>query len=223
MRVTSRLWKCVASTCVLLTLSSVPATRPLKSVVCFGDSLTKIGFGDALGGELPDRVINAGVSGETTDAALKRLQHDVLDRHPDVVTLLYGTNDMVMDKPEPKVPLPRFRENLTAIIDRVKAAGGRVVLCTVPPINPIPYFTRHPKTNYDRAGGLEKVIADYRAAANDVASAEHVPVVDLNTILAARPEWMAADGVHPTPEGRVIIAKAIAPAVRDALERDSDR
>ena len=199
-----------------------PATQPdkgsAKTVVCFGDSLTKIGFGDVLGEEVPATVINAGVSGETTAAALKRLERDVLDRHPDVVTVLFGTNDMVMDKPEPKVAVAAFTANLTTIIQRIRAAGGRPVLCTVPPIDPTPYFTRHPKANYDKVGGLEKVVANYRAAAMSVADAEHVPLVDLNSVLADHPEWRSADGVHPSPQGRRMIAQAIAPVVRDQLD-----
>ncbi|MGN6625618.1 MAG: SGNH/GDSL hydrolase family protein [Tepidisphaeraceae bacterium] len=203
---------------VVAALGAAPATGPQPRVVCFGDSLTKIGFGDALGAQVPAEVINAGVSGETTAAALKRLQRDVLDRHPDVVTVLYGTNDMVRDKPQPKVPLDAYAKNLGTIVDRIQAKGGRVVLCTVPPIDSVPYFKRHPKSNYDPAGGLDKIIADYCDAVRRVAAERHVLVVDLNAILKDPTDWRSADGVHPTPRGRVIIAKAIAPVVRQLLQ-----
>lgn len=49
------------------------------------------------------------------------------------------------------------------VIDR--KPGLVVVLCTIPPIAPEPYFTRHPRAPFDSAGGLPRVLEDYRTAA----------------------------------------------------------
>ncbi|MDB5327737.1 MAG: multifunctional acyl-CoA thioesterase and protease and lysophospholipase [Phycisphaerales bacterium] len=220
------LWIGTCSLAPAVEPATQPATRaakgPARTVVCFGDSLTKIGFGDVLGDFVPATVVNAGQSGQTTEAALPRFEKDVLARSPDVVVILFGTNDMVRDKPTPKVDLKSYAANLTSFVDRIQARHARVVMCTVPPIKAEPYFTRHPKANYDAVGGLEKVIADYRDAAMHVAELKQVAVVDLNHLLATHPEWQAADGVHPTPEGRRIMAAAIAPAVIEALNSSAN-
>jgi lysophospholipase L1-like esterase len=116
------------------------------------------------------------------------------------------------------VPLEKYEANLTAIAAACEKAGARVAFCTPPPINEEPYFTRHKKAPFDAAGGLQKVLADYRATVVKVADARKAPVVDLNELLKARPEWMAPDGVHPTAEGTKLIAKEVARVVEPLLK-----
>lgn len=61
-------------------------------------------------------VINAGEPGDTTIAGLKRLERDVLSRHPDVVLIGFGINDA----------LPRARARwLAALMRRVRPAWLR--------------------------------------------------------------------------------------------------
>src|SRR5437764_889189 len=43
-------------------------------------------------------VENVGIGGERTDMALQRLEKDVIAKKPDVVTIMYGTNDSYVDK-----------------------------------------------------------------------------------------------------------------------------
>jgi len=84
-------------------------------------------------------------------------------------------------------------------------------------INEETYFTRHERKLYDVAGGLEKLVQQYRDAAAEVAKKHKLPLVDLNRLLAKQPEWMSKDGVHPSEKGSEIIAahisKAVAPLV----------
>src|SRR2546425_657453 len=47
---------------------------------------------------IPAEVINAGIGGERTDQALMRLGSAVIDRKPQVVTIMYGTNDSYVDQ-----------------------------------------------------------------------------------------------------------------------------
>ena len=103
------------------------------------------------------------------------------------------------------------------MIQACNQIGAKVVLCTLPPINPEPYFTRHDPEAFQRAGGLPALLASYRHAACQVALASDVPLVDLNLLLAQDPEWMSPDGVHPSEPGNAIIAKHIATAVSDLV------
>lgn len=179
-------------------------------VVCFGDSITKRGYPEELGKILGVTVVNAGVPGNTTADGLKRLQTDVLDHKPSVVIVLFGTNDSRLDSAKVHVPVGQYVSNLKQIITRCEAINARVVLCTIPPIDPEPYFKRHRKQAFDKAGGLASVLTEYRAAVLRIATERKLPVVDLNTQLTSEPSWLSADGVHPSLVGHTLIAKLIA-------------
>jgi lysophospholipase L1-like esterase len=74
--------------------------------------------------------VNAGVNGNTTADLLQRVDTDIVACRPAAVTILIGTNDV-----RNGVPLERFRANLDAIADRVKArTKARIVLMSVPPL-----------------------------------------------------------------------------------------
>lgn len=182
-------------------------------VVCFGDSITKAGYPKVLAEMLKVEVVNAGVGGNTTAAGLKRMQKDVISTKPAVVVIFFGTNDCRLAEPEVAVPLAPYEKNLITMAEACEKAGAKVVFCTMPPINAEPYFKRHKKEPFEKAGGLEKVCDEYRATARRAAESRKAPVVDLAVLLAKTPEWLAADGVHPTAEGTKLIAKHIAEVV----------
>lgn len=71
---------------------------------------------------------NVGISGEDTAQMLKRFQTAVIDKHPDVVHILGGTNDI------PKSDYPG-RGSLFEMAMLAKNAGIRVVLGTIPQRN----------------------------------------------------------------------------------------
>jgi lysophospholipase L1-like esterase len=194
---------------------------PAKRIVCFGDSITKAGYPEVMAKEKDlggAEVINAGVGGNTTAMALKRLAKDVIDQKPDVVVVFFGTNDCRLAEPQIAVPLEKYQANLSEIAQACEKAGAKVVICTLPPINEEAYFKRHAREKFDAAGGMKKVLADYRAAAIKAADALKIPVVDLNQLLRDRPEWVAADGVHPTVEGNKLIAREVARVVEPLLK-----
>ncbi len=114
-------------------------TRPI--LVCFGDSLTA-GFGADVGESYPDflqgdldargfryRVVNEGISGNTTKDGLDRVGH-VLSLHPAVVVVEFGGNDGLRG-----LRIEDTRSNLDAILARLKPSGARIALAgiTLPP------------------------------------------------------------------------------------------
>jgi lysophospholipase L1-like esterase len=206
-----------------LTLALAPFARgedpkPHPRIVCFGDSITRAGYPQRLAARLGDvDVVNAGVNGNTTTMALRRMKRDVLDARPDVVVIFFGTNDCRLAEPKVHVPLDQYRANLQRMIDEITAKGAKVVLCTPPPIDAQAYFTRHAKAPFDAAGGLEKVLAGYRQGVIEVGEKNKVPVVDLNQLMAKDLSWRSADGVHPTEQGSDVIAGHIEQAVRPLL------
>jgi len=112
-------------------LSPVPADGTL---LAFGDSLT-LGVGVADGDSYPSvlsqlgerRVINAGVSGETTDLGLARLRQTLRQENPALLLLLEGGNDILRSKDPGKT-----KRNLAAMVEFAHAQGTEVVLVGVP-------------------------------------------------------------------------------------------
>ena len=117
--------------------SRIPQVANIDSkgnqVVCFGDSLT-VGEGAGRGEDYPSRlaevlkvpVVNAGVSGDTTEDALRRLERDVLDQDPLLVVVILGGNDFLRHSPHQQT-----FENLATVIQRIQAKGAMVVLASV--------------------------------------------------------------------------------------------
>lgn len=103
-------------------------------VLAFGDSLT-LGTGvtperayPAILGQLSGlTVINAGIAGEETAEGLQRLP-GLLQRHqPQLVIVMHGGNDLLRRRDKSVT-----KANLAAIIERIQAAGGEVLLVAVP-------------------------------------------------------------------------------------------
>ena len=103
---------------------------PYNTIICFGDSLT-FGTGAAQGRDYPSQlskmidkpVMNAGVSGDTTARALKRLQRDVLSKSPDVVLITLGGNDL-----KNGVSKDVAFKNLKHIVESIQEQGARVII-----------------------------------------------------------------------------------------------
>ncbi|WP_145062689.1 FAD-dependent oxidoreductase [Adhaeretor mobilis] len=205
--------------------------RPMKSksaakskpkapkIVCFGDSITKRGFPAELEKLLGVEILNSGIAGNTTRHGLRRMKQDVLDHHPEIVVILFGTNDSRLAEGHVHVPVDQYSRNLDEMVRACTNRRIHAVLCTLPPIDAEPYFARHRVENFTKAGGLTKVLEDYRDAALQVAKKLDVPSVDLYRLLGAEPNWMHSDGVHPSPEGNRIIARLIAKHVQNPINK----
>jgi len=102
-------------------------------VVCLGDSITQ-GFGAGpktsypayLSQQMRLSVINAGIEGDTSDGALKRIKSDVLDRQPLIVIVELGANDFLM-----KIPIEQTRLNVESIITQCQKQKAIVALADV--------------------------------------------------------------------------------------------
>lgn len=104
-----------------------------KDIICFGDSITK-GAGSTEGNDYPtllsDKlnmpVINAGVNGDTTHEALKRIERDVLVRSPRLVIVEFSGNDFLRG-----VPKEKTFTNLDKMVVMIQEKGAMVVLTEV--------------------------------------------------------------------------------------------
>ncbi|ACV27797.1 arylesterase [Kangiella koreensis] len=125
---------------VLLTACSDPKLQPLSSnatIVAFGDSLTE-GIGASKEGSYPSQlamitgleVVNAGISGETTDRGLARFEDVLMQYNPELVILLEGGNDILRNHNQNQT-----KQNLAQMIDIAKQNNVQVLLMGVPEKN----------------------------------------------------------------------------------------
>jgi acyl-CoA thioesterase I len=123
------------------------------------------------------RVVNASVSGETTDGGLARLDRALATHEPGIVILELGGNDGLRG-----LPVTRAERNLGLLISKSRAAGAQVLLLTVRmPTNYGPRYTSAWQKAYD------DLRARYRIGVAALMSNE--VALDL--------AYFQADGIHP--------------------------
>lgn len=172
--------------------------RPV--IVALGDSITA-GYGlaqeqawpallqerlDARG--YPHRVVNAGVSGDTTAGGLARLDW-VFRQGVDVLIVALGGNDALRG-----LETGQMRDNLRQIVERAQARGARVLLAGM-----------HAPRNLgeDYTTRFHQVFVDL---------AERYDVVFLSFLLegvAMDPQRNQPDGIHPNAEGQRVVMENV--------------
>jgi lysophospholipase L1-like esterase len=187
-------------------------SEPVR-IVCMGDSITGVYYHTGGVRAYPEMleialrklyphaqvtVRNAGISGDTTKGALARLDRDVLAHKPNLVTVMFGMNDLV------RIPLAEFKMNLKQISTRCRQAGAEVLLCTQ---NSVVETAARPGSK----------LAEFTQAIRDVGREESIGVVDcfaLYEAVRARDtlEWslLLSDAIHPNMDGHKVFAAAIA-------------
>lgn len=166
-------------------------------IIMFGDSLVK-GVGSTKGKDvvsllsarLGESIINMGVSGETSEEGLRRL-NKVIEQKPKVVMVLLGGNDFLK-----RVSREQTFKNLDTIVDRLQASGSIVILLGV------------------QSGVLTDSDADEFERVAEEKGALYVPNV-LDGIYA-RKEFLS-DGIHPNDAGYEKVADKIYPVLMKAL------
>lgn len=203
--------------------SAVEPPEETPRIICFGDSITAGKYPEFLATRVSGyQVLNAGVGGNTTGQGLARMEEDVLRHRPEVVLILFGTNDSVLRAPGAyRTPLEMFQKNLETMLARCRGAGARPILGTLLPIMAEPYYTRHPKEYYTPEGGLEAILERYRQATMAVGKKHKAPVVDFYTKISGDLTMLKRDGVHPNEAGLKEIARLFGEAVKKSGEPET--
>jgi acyl-CoA thioesterase-1 len=193
---------------LLLVCGVASASTP--SVLVFGDSLSA-GYGMEVDQSWPallqmrlqdegyeHQVINASISGETSEGGAQRIAAAIERYAPAVVVLELGGNDGLRGYP-PK----RLKSNLQAMIEQSRSAGAEVVLLGIRiPSNYGPRYTR----------SFENV---YRELAENYA----LPWVEFFMEGVALDEsLMQDDGIHPNADAQETLLDNAWPAIVDALQ-----
>jgi len=177
-------------------------TRPV--IVAFGDSLTA-GFGVDSGYSYPDflqkmidnyRIVNAGISGDTTSGGLARVD-TVIRLKPKIVILELGGNDGLRG-----LPLSSTRANLEQMIVDLRKSGARVVLAGI---------TLPPNYGPDYIQEFERIYKDFAAKYK----LPFIPFL-LEGVVGVQ-GMMQRDGIHATVKGNEIVAKLVMRTLRPIL------
>jgi acyl-CoA thioesterase I len=189
--------------------SSTVSTKT-KTILFFGNSLTA-GYGldpsqafpaliqekvDSL--NLPYKVVNAGVSGETSSGGNSRIDW-ILKQPVDVFILELGANDGLRG-----IPVDETKKNLQSIIDKVKAKNPNVKLVLagmqVPP----------------NMG--QKYARSFQSIYPELAQVNNMALIPfLLQGVGGDAKLNLEDGIHPTPEGHQIVAANVWQVMKNVL------
>lgn len=181
---------------IALGSSSTAGTGASSPAMSYPAQLERL-FGDKFRGRPAVTVTNRGVAGEDIDDMQKRLDADVLSRHPDLVIWQAGSND-----PLRGVPMDRFKAELRDGIEAIRATGAEVLLME-PQWSPV----------------IEKADAKSRFvdAVRDIGAAEHVDVVRRFALMrnwiddgfVSQQQIVGPDNLHMTDKGYALLASAV--------------
>ena len=197
-------------------------SAPVKkeyAIVTFGDSLTA-GYGVDLKDSYPSilqevlnkrfsekdvkiKVINMGVSGETTSGGMERIDF-VISQNPNLILLGVGANDMLR-----ATPLSLTRNNLEAIVKRFNVAE-------------IPIIILGMESQASNGADYKK---EFDAIYKNISKKYDLPLVPFFLKgVALVPSLNTADGIHPNRAGyEKIIDQNILPILLPFLESDLDK
>jgi acyl-CoA thioesterase I len=190
--------------CTIGGLQAAPAkTVTAQTVLVLGDSLSaahnipvESGWVHLLEVRLNDMepgwtVVNASISGETSQGGRNRLPALLAQDRPRIVVIELGANDGLRG-----LSLPNLRDNLATMIDAAQHTGAKVLLLGIElPVNYGPQYR----------DGLRAVYAD-------LARDKHVALVPfLLEGVAMNPALMQEDGLHPVAAGEPIVLNTVWP------------
>jgi acyl-CoA thioesterase-1 len=185
-------------------------------IVGFGDSITGVYYHTGSRRAWPEllkaallktypnaklEIYNAGVSGDTTNGAVSRLNSAVLSRNPHLVVTMFGMNDVV------SVPVGTYEANLSSIVDSCHNAGAEVLIMT-------------PNSVIDSPQRTNAGLSTFSQAALNVAETKNTLSVDAfteweNLSLSDSLEWSLrmSEDIHPNLNGHVRFAELVASEV----------
>jgi lysophospholipase L1-like esterase len=190
--------------------------KPGSQIVAIGDSITEAGgyLRDAdqlLASRYPELKLppikNVGISGQKAEDLVRRIQKDVVEARPDVVTISIGINDVWHRQSQPHRAsiLADYRMNVTTMVEMAQKAGIRVILLSPTVIGE------------DSPTDVNTRLRMYIDAEKQIAREHKCTLVDLQamffTAVAKRPndvkdkkKWLTSDGVHMSPLGDALMA-----------------
>lgn len=194
---------------LLLPASDALGGTPERRILVFGDSLSAAYRIDEESGwvallqqrldeqDMPFRVVNASVSGETTVGGVARLPAMLETHQPEIIILELGGNDGLRG-----LPVPSITQNLQHMIELSQASDAQVLLIGIQiPPNYGPRYT-----------------APFYGQYQELADRYNLNLIPfLLEGIADNRALMQGDGVHPTAEAQPMILDIVWPVLLEML------
>ena len=190
------------------------AVKEGEKIAFMGDSITQAGakpggyvrlvISGLEANGIKTTAIPAGISGHKSNQMLARLEKDVLSKKPDWMTLSCGVNDVWHGANG--VPLDKYKENLTKIVEQCESAGIKVMILTSTMIGE------------DAANPNNGKLAPYNAFLVGLAKDKKCLLADLNADMQAelaaagadrKDKMLTRDGVHMNAAGNQMMAAGV--------------
>ncbi len=164
-----------------------------------------------LGSENPGKFYfeNKGISGNRVVDVYARIKRDIINMEPDVMSILIGVNDVWHEVDlHNGVDAPKFEKIYDMMIEEILEARPDIKIMIMEP------FVIHGAATNELYDSVFRPEVEKRAVAAKRVAERHrltfVPLMELfDKASATQPEgYWSGDGVHPTPEGHGLIAKA---------------
>jgi len=184
----------------------IASGRP--DIVFMGDSITEM-WRLADPTMFNDKIVDRGISGQTTPQMLVRFLQDVVSLHPRAVHILAGTND-IAGNTGPNAP-DDYKNNIRAMVALAKANGITVILGSIPPAD---HFAWRPDLKpAPQVMALNKWLRDFAAE-------NHLSYVDYYAALVdgkgGLRTALSPDGIHPNRDGYALMKPLAQAAIRAA-------
>ncbi len=155
-------------------------------------------------------LINLGIPGETVAEARRTELPVALDAKPSLVTVWLGVNDIVQS-----VSAQEYETQLEALLRSLQQqTHARVFVGNIPDLTLLSFFAGYDQT------ALQATISRWNTAIGQAVAATGASLVDLYANwneLAAHPEYIAGDGLHPSTEGAKRLAEVFFSQIRPLL------
>ena len=183
-------------------------------LACMGDSLTE-GYDiipskrwtDILASNLGIKVINSGISGDTTTGMLSRFGSMVIDQAPTHCIIMGGTNDVAHG-----IPTELIVSNIRAMTRRARYHGIQSII-GLP--SPILVDEQHLGSMYAPMLEFADQMDAFTGRLRQFAEEDGQPLIDFGQGMVK--EHFIPDGVHPNEEGHAQMAQNAGSVIREML------
>lgn len=186
----------------------------MEKIILFGDSITAGYSPEGISGELTDRIQaavpgyeirNAGIPGDTTFDALKRIEEHVSKHQPKLVVVFFGANDVALHN---AVSLEEYRENLLEIIQKI--GKENVILLTAPYADQGLRVRDRPLSD----------IKEYGQVVHQIGQEQDILVVDVLAEMLEDEDptsLLQEDGLHFSAQGYDLLQRIIVPGINQKI------
>lgn len=208
------------------------AFRPGERVCWIGDSISRGGLFHSYvhrwhlqrGRRPGPEFHNCGLSGDSAEGVLRRMDWDIVHRRPTLAVVMLGMNDVCRDLYDPtagaqarlherQAAISGYAERMEAIVRRLQAIGARIILLT-----PTPYDQTGCQAEINRVG-VDDALAACADQVRDIAARHGTALVEFHEALRSVNRGLQAgdplrsiigeDRVHPGPPGHLLMAHLV--------------